>query len=85
MRIAHLIMVHKDAGQLERLLRALEHEDADCYIHVDKKADLTDFAPLAVRPRTYFIQSRIRSRWASFRFVEAILQSLREILASGRT
>lgn len=84
MRIAHLIMAHKNAGQLEQLLRALAHEEADYYIHLDQAADQAAFAHLLARPRTYFIQKRSRPRWASFRFVEAILQSLREILATGR-
>ncbi|RZK23758.1 MAG: glycosyl transferase [Hymenobacter sp.] len=78
-------MVHKNAGQVERLLGALAHEEADYYIHLDQAADLRAFAHLAGRPRTYFIAERKQPRWASFHFVEAILQSLREILATGRS
>ncbi len=85
MRIAHLIMVHKNAEQVKRLLLALSHEDADCYIHLDGKAHLEDFSFLACMPRVRFIQARFQARWASFRFVEAIVQSVREILASGQS
>ncbi len=84
MKIAHLIMVHKNAVQVGRLISALQHEDADCYIHLDKKADLADYQHLAALPRVYFIGVRTWGRWASFRFVEAIVQSVKEILASGQ-
>lgn len=83
MRIAHLIMVHKNAAQVERLLFALRHVDADFYIHLDLKADMADYQYLAALPRVQFITARISARWASFRFVEAIVGSVREVLASG--
>lgn len=83
MRIAHLIMVHKSAEQVERLLSALQHEEADYYIHVDKNSDISEFQHLASLPRVCFIINRYLGRWASFRFVEAIVESVREILASG--
>jgi hypothetical protein len=84
MRIAHLIMVHKNAEQVERLLSALRHEDADYYIHLDLKANMADYSYLAALPRVFFITNRISARWASFRFVEAIVGSVREALASGQ-
>lgn len=83
MRIAHLIMVHKNAKQVERLLQALDHESFDFYVHLDAKADMEEFAHLGALPRVYFIQTRTSVRWASFQFVESILASMREILATG--
>lgn len=83
MRIAHLIMIHKNAGQVERLLQALAHDDADCYLHLDAQVDMQAYAHLATRPRVFFIQERVAARWASFRFVEAVLQGVREILATN--
>lgn len=85
MKIAHLIMVHKNAAQVRRLLAALEHQDADCYIHVDGKAAMSEYESLADLPRVYFIKARFKANWASFRFVEAIVHSVGEILKSGRT
>lgn len=83
MRIAHLLMVHKNADQVKRLIRALAHEHADCYIHLDAKADMREYAQLAALPGVTFIQKRHGVRWASYSFVEAIIQGVREILASG--
>ncbi len=83
MRIAHLIMVHKNAGQVQRLIRALSHEHFDFYIHLDAAADIREYAHLQALPGVKFIEKRHSVRWASYSFVEAIVQSLREILASG--
>ena len=83
MRVATIIVAHKNAGQLKRLLTALSHEQVDCYIHLNKATDLRDFAHLASLPRVRFIEKRLLVYWASYRFTEAILQSIREILATG--
>lgn len=83
MRIAHLITVHKNPAQVERLITALMHEDFDFYIHLDKKVDAQEFAHLARLPRVQFTRARIAVRWASYRFTEALLECTREILASG--
>ena len=83
MRIAHLITVHKNPAQVERLLIALAHDEADCYVHVDKNVDVRAFAHLARMPRVYFTRTRVAVRWASYRFTEAILACTREILATG--
>jgi hypothetical protein len=84
MRIAHLITVHKNPAQVERLLDALTHPDADFYIHLDKKVPMKDFAYLAARPGVRFTQARLAVRWASYRFTEALVECTREILATGQ-
>ena len=83
MKVAHLIMVHKNPGQIERLIRTLQHEDFDFYLHLDKKANMNEYAYLAQLPHVQFIQKRFWVRWASYRFTEAILQGVREILATN--
>lgn len=55
MKIAHLILTHKNPAQLERLIHALEHPGFDFFIHVDKKSDIQPFlsipaAPASARP-----------------------------------
>jgi len=84
MRIAHLITVHKNPAQVERLLIALAHEDADFYLHVDKNVDAQPFAYLTQLPRVRLTRTRVAVRWASYRFTDALLQCTREILNSGR-
>ncbi|OON67587.1 beta-1,6-N-acetylglucosaminyltransferase [Hymenobacter sp. CRA2] len=83
-RIAHLIMAHQQPAQLERLIAALAHPNADIYLHLSHNADFSAFAHLAALPRVYFTPRRFVVRWASFRFTEAILECTRDVLAAGR-
>jgi len=83
MRIAHLLMTHRDPAQVERLIGALAHEAFDFYIHLDAKADMRDFAHLAQLPNVRFTPRRFAVRWASYHFTGAILECTRDILASG--
>ncbi|TGE28666.1 beta-1,6-N-acetylglucosaminyltransferase [Hymenobacter metallicola] len=83
MRIAHLIMVHKNPAQVERLLLALAHDGADCYLHLDLKADPRAFEHLARLPNVHFTPRRFFVRWASYRFTQAIVECTRDILATG--
>ncbi|MEJ7779628.1 MAG: beta-1,6-N-acetylglucosaminyltransferase [Daejeonella sp.] len=85
MRIAHIIMAHKNPEQLERLILALKHSMFDLYIHLDKKTDIKSFDYLAGHENVFFIQNRIECNWGGYSFVKAILSSVTEILESGKT
>ena len=39
MRIAVLILLHKNPVQAKRLISVLQHDDIDIFIHIDKKCD----------------------------------------------
>ncbi|QKG57439.1 glycosyltransferase [Hymenobacter sp. BRD128] len=84
MKIAHLIMAHKNPDQLGRLLTALQHDDFYFFIHLDSKCDFKDYEHLASQPRVEFTPRRFAVRWASYRFTHAILEGTRAILASGQ-
>jgi len=84
MKIAHLIMAHKNPEQLGRLLSALQHEDFYFFIHLDSKCDPKDYEQLANRPRVQFTARRFAVRWASYRFTNAIIECTRDILNSGQ-
>lgn len=83
MRIACLLMAHKNPLQIERLLKKFEHDGFDFYIHLDKKVDIKNFNHLARLDRVHFIKNRVKVRWASYSFVHAILSSIDEIFATG--
>jgi Core-2/I-Branching enzyme len=83
MRVAFLIMAHKDPPQIERLLNKFKHGSFDFYIHLDKKTDIRDFAYLGEMEGVRFIRQRIKVRWAAYSFVHALLISFEEILGSG--
>lgn len=84
MRIAHLIMAHKNPRQLERLIVTMKHTMFDLYIHLDKKTDIKSFRHLDKYDNVFFIQNRIECNWGGYSFVKAILNSLTEVLNSGR-
>ena len=80
MRIAHLILAHKAPAQLERLVRALAHPQAACFIHLDRKADSQLFAALPNLPGVYFIGHRLDVRWGGYSLTQAALEGMRQIL-----
>ena len=40
--VAFLILAHKSPKQIVRLLKALNHPQVDCYLHLDKKMHITE-------------------------------------------
>jgi core-2/I-Branching enzyme len=83
MKVAHLILAYKDPELVERLVRTLtNHHDFDCWIHIDKKTNITAFNRLKAFPRTRFIKKRVVVNWAGFSFVKAMMSSLGEIINS---
>jgi len=82
MRIAHLILTHKNPAQLERLIGALSHPAFDFYVHLDKKIDITPFRYLAEKKNVYLVADRASVHWAGFGTIRATLNGFRAILAN---
>ena len=80
MRIACIIMAHKEPGQIERLIKKFENFPFDFYIHLDKKTNQEPFLYLASIPGVQFTRHRFRVRWASSSFVTALLRSIKQVL-----
>lgn len=83
MRVAHIIMAHKNPAQLERLIRRLHHPDFDFYIHLDKKVDIKDFVYLRNIPQVNFIHNRTICNWGGNSLFKAIIDSVTEVLRPG--
>jgi hypothetical protein len=83
MRIAHLILTHKNVGQLERLIRRLDHPCFDLFIHLDRKSDIQPFLHLADRPNVFFVRDRVPVYWAGYGTIQATLNGFKEILVKG--
>ena len=81
MRVAHLIMAHRNPSQLLRLIKKLEHPDADFYIHIDKKVDITIFKELV---NVTFITNRTSINWGGYSTTLAILTGVKEIVDLGK-
>src|SRR5437016_5458326 len=80
MKIAHLILAHKNPKQLERLIKALDHPSFDFYLHIDKKTDVGPFLYLINNTNVFLVRNRAKIYWAGYGTIQATLNGLREIL-----
>ncbi len=76
MNIAYLISAHTDAPQLKRLIEAL-HPDAEFFIHIDRKSDLSAFTEQIDSPRVHFIEKRVDVVWGTLTEVDYQMNLMR--------
>lgn len=69
MNLAFLISAHTDPVHLKRLIESLP-EDAEFFIHIDKKSDLSQFTSLIAGENIHFIDKRINVRWGTINEVD---------------
>lgn len=79
-RIAYIISAYKDAPHLARLVDAL-NEDADFYIHIDLKSDITPFEE-ALADKVTFVPRHWVS-WGGWEQVEYQKELLGAVIRSG--
>ena len=83
LRIAYLIMVHKNPAQLGRLLNRLAYPNTVCYVHVDAKANLKAFQAAVSSPsagEVVWLTRRKSVSWGDFSLSIAYLAGFEEIL-----
>ncbi len=71
---AYLILAHNNYYILERLIKLLDDDRNDIFIHVDKKIDSFDeqyFLNLVKKSSLSFIQPRVDVKWGHVTFVQA--------------
>lgn len=78
MKQVFLIQAHKDVGQLNMLVEQLCDEDFLIYVNLDRKCDID---PAMVHPAARQIAARIDVHWGTFSQVQAVLNSLAQIVA----
>lgn len=83
MRIAHIIMAHKNPKQLLRLIKSLEHPNADFFIHIDKKVLKEEFKIIEDLSQVKFIKNRINCNWGGNSLFLGILSSLNEVVSDN--
>lgn len=76
-------MAHKEPQQIERLVKRMVHDTFYYFVHIDAKVDLNCFNYLETIPRVKLIKNRIIVNWAGYSFVDATLECMKEIFASG--
>lgn len=75
MKLAFLILAHNNPVHLKRMVKALDHNHTLCYIHIDKKSDLSAFPEMTHR-NAFYIPNRIFVNWGGFSIVQATLNLL---------
>jgi hypothetical protein len=83
MKLAHLILAHRSPEMIERLVKRLQHPDADIYIHLDTKQNFEEYRHIAVLDNVRFLENRVKTEWGDFSLVQATLNGFEEILQTG--
>lgn len=82
MKIAFIILAHKQPAQLKRLLQRLSHPGIDCYVHVDAKCDLAAWKDVLAQPQVYTVQKRVKVTWAGWGILQATLNGMQAVMDS---
>lgn len=72
MKIAYLVVAHRNPILLSREISLLQSDDADFFIHIDAKSDLDAFRR-SVKSPVVFLEKRRNVHWAGFSIVQATL------------
>ncbi|WP_342645480.1 beta-1,6-N-acetylglucosaminyltransferase [Mucilaginibacter sp. CSA2-8R] len=80
MKIAHLILAHKNPEQVAALIESLQHPAFDFYVHVDKKTDITPFALLFNESNVRLLHNRAKIYWGEWGTIQATLNGFQDIL-----
>ena len=82
-KIAILILVHKSPEQLLHLLKRLDDNRFDFYIHVDAKSDIKQFKGIKNQVRSskvIFVNNRIKTYFNDFSLVQATVNTIKEAM-----
>lgn len=85
MKHAYLIMAHNEPYILERILKLIDDERNDIYIHIDKKWNDFDFEYFnkVVKKSSLFFTKRLDVRWGSIRQIECELLLFKTAFNNG--
>jgi hypothetical protein len=74
-RLAVLLLVHKNANQVIRLIKALDNEMIDVFIHIDSKWDISsdEYEKLKNFENVYVMNKRISTELDTYSLVEATI------------
>ena len=85
MRTAFIILAHKQPAQLHRLLTRLQHPNIDCFVHIDAKCKIEEYAEALSLPQVYTVTSRVNVTWAGLGIVQATLNGMEATRRSGKS
>jgi len=81
MKIAYLVLAHKNPQLIKKAVECLSCEGASFFIHIDAKFSLAPFDIIRGK-NVFFIENRLPVWWGEFSLTEAILLLIRQALAT---
>ena len=83
---AILIMIHNNLWTVEKLVKLLDYDYFDLFIHIDKKSDIEieDIRKIKIEKSQMFIYKKIEVRWADVSQVECELFLIEKALKSDK-
>jgi len=78
MRIANIIVAHKNPGQLLRLVNQFHASQFHNFVHIDAKLDITQYSAIVNHPNVTMLP-RISVVWAGFSFVKVVIDALKQV------
>jgi|SRR5208283_2948356 len=81
MKVAYLIVTHTNPGLLRKMIMTLCSEGCAFFIHVDKKARISDFSAIEGE-NIFFTHSRVSVYWGEFSVIRAVIVLMLAALAS---
>ncbi|MBI3822505.1 MAG: hypothetical protein HY289_07475 [Planctomycetes bacterium] len=85
LRLAHILLVHKNPDQVNAFVRQLTAEgQADVYIHVDAKCPESMVQAIASGGNVHVLKERVSVTWGDYNSIEATLLLLRAVHDSGK-
>ena len=79
MKIANIILAHKNPTQLLTLLDQFDGRHFHHFIHIDQKSSIQDFKGIAERSHVTVLSKRRNLIWGGFGIVQATLDGLKTI------
>src|SRR5215471_725095 len=83
MKVAHIILAHKNPFQVERMIKRLSHPDVDCWLHIDKQSDIAPFKSMFLLKNVHTVYPRVNAKWASYGIVQAMLNGINAAMLTG--
>lgn len=83
MKIAYLILAHKEPKQLYNMIEKLHSKDVHFFVHIDTKSNFNDFNKLLNNKNHISHYSKFRTSWGSFSLVKSELFLLKKAFEWG--
>ena len=84
MKLAYLILAHKDPAHVRRLVQEIQHPRASVFLHVDKKSPIRPFRESLGGLDVTLLEDRTKVYWASFSTLKGIMKVIEASLSDPK-